>query len=124
MVCCYNKPVLALGTQKSESQKEEMYEKLLEGNSRDVEALKVVFHEKMGKGKTKEAVLYVERLIDVEPGEVEWRLLQALCYEMMGQFSKAKRLFKDILAKRPLLLRALHVCFLFNLFLNCFVNVS
>lgn len=85
-----------------------MYEKLLEENPRDIEALKMIFHEKMGNGRTKEAVSYVERLIDVEPGEVEWRLLQALCYDMMGQFSKAKRLFKDILAKRPLLLRALH----------------
>lgn len=95
-------------TQNGKSDDEEMYAKLLEENPRNVEALKVVLYENMRKGKTKEAVEYVERLIEAQPGEVEWRLLQALCYEMMGQFSKAKRLFKEILAKRPLLLRALH----------------
>ncbi|XAR62310.1 hypothetical protein NMG60_11017027 [Bertholletia excelsa] len=81
---------------------------LLEENPRNVEALKVVLYGKMRKGKTKEAVKYVERLIEVEPGEVEWRLLQALCYEMMGQLRRAKTHFKEILAQRPLLIRALH----------------
>ncbi|KAA8530953.1 hypothetical protein F0562_005680 [Nyssa sinensis] len=95
-------------TQNGKGEDEEMYVKLVEENPRNVEALKVVFYGKLRRGKTKEAVEYVERLIDVEPNEVEWRLLQALCYEMMGQLSKAKRLFREILEKRPLLLRALH----------------
>ncbi|KAK3211799.1 hypothetical protein Dsin_016505 [Dipteronia sinensis] len=87
---------------------EELCEKILETEPRNVEALKMIVHGKMRRGKTKEAVEYVERLIDIEPKEVEWRLLQALCYELTGQLSKAKRLFKEILRKRPLLLRALH----------------
>ncbi|XP_010263841.1 PREDICTED: protein SLOW GREEN 1, chloroplastic [Nelumbo nucifera] len=87
---------------------EAMYLKLLEKNPRDVQALKVVLYGKMRKGKTKEALEHVERLIDIEPDEVEWRLLQALSYEMMGHLSRAKRLFKEILEERPLLLRALH----------------
>ncbi|KAK4840730.1 hypothetical protein QYF36_016692 [Acer negundo] len=89
-------------------EEEEMCEKILEIEPRNVEALKVIVHGKMRRGKTKEAVEYVERLIDIEPKEVEWRLLQALCYELTGQLSKAKRLFKEILKKRPILLRALH----------------
>lgn len=96
--------------QNGEIEDEEMYVKLLEQNPRNVEALKMVVNVKMKKGKTKEAVEYVERLIKIQPNEMEWRLLQALCYEMMGQLSMAKRLFKDILKQRPLLLRALHVC--------------
>lgn len=55
---------------------EEMYVKLLEENPKYVEALKGVSFGKMRRGKTKEAVEYVERLIDVEPNEVQWRLLQ------------------------------------------------
>ncbi|KAI5588070.1 hypothetical protein POPTR_005G085700v4 [Populus trichocarpa] len=90
------------------SEDEEMFEKVLEMEPRNVEALKVVVHGKMRRGQTKEAVKYVERLIDIEPEQVEWRLLEALCYEMMGQLSKAKTLFKEILIERPLLLRALH----------------
>lgn len=138
------KPVLAQPTSQTESQtqnesqsqseksetienvndlaeEEMMYMKLLESNPKDVEVLKTVFHGKMKKGKTKEAIQYVERLISIEPKEVEWRLLQALCYEMIGEYSKAKILFKNILKERPLLLRALHVCccfFPFFLFKN------
>lgn len=95
-------------TQEENVEDEEMYVKLVEQEPRNVEALKVLVNGKMRKGKTKEAVKYVEKLIDVEPQQVEWRLLQALCYEMMGQVTKAKRLFKEILKERPLLLRALH----------------
>ncbi|KAK1591883.1 hypothetical protein Q3G72_015273 [Acer saccharum] len=95
-------------TQMGKTEEEEMCDKILETEPRNVEALKVIVHGKMRRGKTKEAVEYVERLIDIEPKEVEWRLLQALCYELTGQLSKAKRLFKEILKKRPLLLRALH----------------
>lgn len=87
---------------------EEMSTKLLEQNPRDLEALKMALYAKMKKGKTAEAVGYVERLIELEPEEVEWRLLQALSYEIMGKLVKAKRLFKDILKERPLLIRALH----------------
>ncbi|XP_034689317.1 protein SLOW GREEN 1, chloroplastic [Vitis riparia] len=94
--------------QDSESEHDDMYAKVLEKDPRNVEALKVVLYGKMRRGKTKEAVEYVERLIDIEPDEVEWRLLQALSYEIMGHLSKAKRLFKEILKERPLLLRALH----------------
>ncbi|KAL7605181.1 hypothetical protein Lser_V15G19355 [Lactuca serriola] len=120
MGCFSKKPVLAQPahestqtqssvTQDNEIDNEEMlYMKLLEDNPKSVEALKSVFHAKMKRGKTKEAIKYVERLISIEPKEVEWRLLQALCHEMIGEYSKAKSYFKTILKERPLLLRALH----------------
>lgn len=123
MGCCKNRAAIALpaqtssssanmeeerDTQKREREEEKMYEEVLEKDPRNVDALKVVLYGKMRRGKTKEAVKYVERLINEEPDEVEWRLLMALCYETMGQFSTAKRLFKKILEERPLLLRALH----------------
>lgn len=119
----YRRPVLAqpnvqetcqsekIEDERDTQEGEEMYVKLLEQNPKNVDALKGVVYGKMRRGETKEAVEYVERLIDVEPNEVEWRLLQAFCYEMIGELSKAKRLFKDILKQRPLLIRALHVCF-------------
>ncbi|URE08525.1 chloroplast lumen common family protein [Musa troglodytarum] len=86
----------------------EMYARVLQKNPKDVEALKVVLYGKLKKGKREEAVRLVERLIELEPDEVEWRLLQGLCYELMGKLDKAKRLFRDILKERPLLIRALH----------------
>ena len=98
--------------EKSEEEVEEMWEGILEKDPKNVEALKVVLYGKIRRGKSKEAVKVVEDLIAAEPNEVEWRLLLALCYETMGQLSKAKRLFREILKKRPLLVRALHVMFL------------
>ncbi|KAK8644489.1 hypothetical protein V6N13_123795 [Hibiscus sabdariffa] len=95
-------------TRKGKCEEGEMYEKVLEKEPRNVDALKVLLYGKIRRGKTEEAVECVEKLIDIEPDEVEWRLLQALCYEMMGQLSRAKRLFKEILEDTPLLLRALH----------------
>ncbi|PPR94077.1 hypothetical protein GOBAR_AA26593 [Gossypium barbadense] len=111
--CFSAKPCLALPAQATtrKSEEEERYEKILEKEPRNVDALKVLLYGKIRRGKTQEAVECVEKLIDIEPDEVEWRLLQALCYEMMGQLSKAKRLFKEILEEIPLLLRALHVTF-------------
>lgn len=125
MGCLKSRPVLAQTVQESESvgekrdsrfgrsgdsEEEVMYVKLLQENPTDIEALKMVVNVKMKRGKTSEAVEYVERLIELQPNEMEWRLLQALCYEMLGNLSKAKSLFKNILKQKPLLLRALHVC--------------
>lgn len=92
----------------SSEKDEATFEKILERSPDDVEALKAVLYGKMRKGRTAEAVKYVERLIAIEPEEVEWRLLQALSFELMGKLGKAKRLFREILKERPLLLRALH----------------
>lgn len=110
-----SKPVLALPTattvsSQAELEEEEMFEKLLESEPENMEAMKAVLYKKMRRGKTEDAVKYVEKLMKLEPHEVEWKLLEAFCYETMGQLSKAKRLFKDILEERPLLIRALHVC--------------
>lgn len=100
--------VLEEKVESEEESQEEIWEKVLEKDPRNVEALKVILYGKIRRGKSKEAVKFVESLIDVEPNEVEWRLLQALCYETMGQLSKAKRLFREILKKRPLFVKALH----------------
>ncbi|KAL6583182.1 hypothetical protein OROMI_005260 [Orobanche minor] len=127
--CLKSRPVLAQSVQQSEisedrsdsqfkkSRKSEVEEeeddemmcvKLLQENPKNIDALKMAVNVKMKKGKTGEAVEYVEKLIELQGNEMEWRLLQALCYEMLGDFIKAKSLFKNILKQKPLLLRALH----------------
>lgn len=95
--------------QNSDGEEEVMCLKLLLENPTNIEALKMVVNVKMKRGKTNEAVEFVEMLIEQQPNEMEWRLLLALCYEMMGNLVKAKSLFQKILKQKPLLLRALHV---------------
>ncbi|XP_010437067.1 PREDICTED: protein SLOW GREEN 1, chloroplastic [Camelina sativa] len=109
---CSSKPALALPAatvvSQAELDDEIMFEKLLESEPENMEALKAVLYKKMRRGKTEDAVKFVEKLMKLEPHEIEWKLLEALCYETMGQLSRAKRLFKDILKEQPLLIRALH----------------
>ncbi|KAL2339430.1 hypothetical protein Fmac_007370 [Flemingia macrophylla] len=95
-------------SEEENEEEEEMWEQVLEKDPKNIEALKVVLYGKIRRGKSKEAVKFVEDLIALEPNEVEWRLLLALCYETMGQLSMAKKLYREILKKRPLLVRALH----------------
>ena len=49
--------------EKSEEEVEEMWESILEKDPKNVEALKVVLYGKIRKGKSKEAVKFVEDLI-------------------------------------------------------------
>ncbi|KFK30511.1 hypothetical protein AALP_AA7G271400 [Arabis alpina] len=110
---CSSKPVLALPTTATTSsqlelEEEEMFEKVLESEPENMEAMKAVLYKKMKRGKTEDALKYVEKLMKLESNEVEWKLLEAFCYETLGQLSKAKRLFQDILIEQPLLIRALH----------------
>lgn len=121
MGCLQARPALAGPVQESEvfeenrdarasdDEAEELCEKLLQENPKDIDVLKMVVNVKMRRGKTGEAVEIVGKLIELQPNEMEWRLLQALCCEMMGDLSKAKSLFNIILKQKPLLLRALHV---------------
>ncbi|XP_047966124.1 protein SLOW GREEN 1, chloroplastic [Salvia hispanica] len=118
--CVRERPALAEPVQESEvfeekkdarasdDEGEEMCDRLLQENPSDVDVLKMVVNVKMRRGKSREAVGNVEKLIELQPSEMEWRLLQALCYEMMGDLNEAKSLFKNILNQKPLLLRALH----------------
>lgn len=87
---------------------EEMFDNLLEKDPRNVNALTAALYNKMRGGKTKEALEYVERLINLDPEDFELKLLEAFCYETLGEFSEAERLFKEILKERPIWIRALH----------------
>ncbi|KAJ3701366.1 hypothetical protein LUZ61_005071 [Rhynchospora tenuis] len=86
----------------------EMYERFLEKNPMDMKALKIVLYGKLRQGKMEEALEYIERLEILEPGDEEWRLLEAVAYEKMGRLSKAKKVYKEILDEKPLFTRALH----------------
>lgn len=94
--------------QKEKLEKEDLFEKILERNPNDVDTLKILLYRDMKKGNTDEVVKYLNRLIEVEPNEVEWRLLQALSFELMGDLEEAKRLFREILKGRHLFIPALH----------------
>ncbi|OEL17450.1 hypothetical protein BAE44_0021530 [Dichanthelium oligosanthes] len=86
-----------------------MYSAILSRNPGDVDALKCALYAKMRRADWGGALRYARRLRDAEPGEVEWRLMEAQLQELSGDLAEAERLFRELLAEEPLLVRALHV---------------
>ncbi|CAL4895401.1 unnamed protein product [Urochloa decumbens] len=85
-----------------------MYSAILSRNPGDVDALKCALYAKMRRAGWGDALRYARGLRDAEPGEVEWRLMEAQLHELKGDLAEAERQFKEVLAEEPLLVRALH----------------
>ncbi|KAK3140555.1 hypothetical protein QOZ80_5AG0402560 [Eleusine coracana subsp. coracana] len=85
-----------------------MYLAILSRNPGDVDALKCVLYAKMRRANWDGALRYARRLREAEPGEVEWRLMEAQLHELRGDLAEAERQFREVLAEDPLLIRALH----------------
>ncbi|CAL4910047.1 unnamed protein product [Urochloa decumbens] len=85
-----------------------MYSAILSRNPGDVDALKCALYAKMRRADWGGALRYARGLRDAEPGEVEWRLMEAQLHELKGDLAEAERQFKEVLAEEPLLVRALH----------------
>jgi hypothetical protein len=86
-----------------------MYLDILSRNPGDVDALKCALYAKMRRADWGGALRYARRLQEAEPGEVEWRLIEAQLHELKGDLAEAEKLFREVLAEDPLLARALHV---------------
>jgi predicted Zn-dependent protease len=86
-----------------------MYSAILSRNPGDVDTLKCALYAKMRRADWGGALRYTRRLRDAEPGEVEWRLMEAQLHELKGDLAEAERQFREVLAEEPLLVRALHV---------------
>ncbi|XP_062181445.1 uncharacterized protein LOC133885723 isoform X3 [Phragmites australis] len=85
-----------------------MYSAILSRNPGDVDALKCALYAKMRRADWGGALRYARRLRDAEPGEVEWRLMEAQLHELRGDLAAAERGFREVLAEEPLHIRALH----------------
>uniref|UniRef100_A0A0D9WDH5 Uncharacterized protein n=1 Tax=Leersia perrieri TaxID=77586 RepID=A0A0D9WDH5_9ORYZ len=101
--------------EEKEKEKEEddeevrMYLEILRADPGDVEALKCVLFAKMRRADWGGALGFARRLREAEPGEeVEWRLMEALLHELKGELVEAELVFREVLAEKPLLVRALH----------------
>ncbi|KAF8727001.1 hypothetical protein HU200_019495 [Digitaria exilis] len=85
-----------------------MYSAILSRNPGDVDALKCALYVKMRRADWRGALQYARGLRGAEPGEVEWRLMEAQLHELSGDLAEAEHHFREILAEDPLLVRALH----------------
>ncbi|EMS55895.1 hypothetical protein TRIUR3_10581 [Triticum urartu] len=76
----------------------QMYLEVLSEDPGDVDALKCVLFARMRRKDWGGALRYAAQLREAEPGEVEWRLMEALLHELKGDIATAERLFQEGLA--------------------------
>ncbi|CAO2816434.1 unnamed protein product [Amaranthus hypochondriacus] len=92
----------------SSEEREKKLEEMLASNPDDVQVLKSLMEVKTKNKKLPEAVEVLNKLIELEPDEIEWPLLKSHMYTYMGESELAKAGFEEIIAKDPLRVEAFH----------------
>uniref|UniRef100_A0A5B6YP82 Uncharacterized protein n=1 Tax=Davidia involucrata TaxID=16924 RepID=A0A5B6YP82_DAVIN len=92
----------------SDEEKEKILEEHLLSQPDDVQTLRNLMEVKIKSRKVDEAIDIIERLIKLEPNDVEWPLLKAHLYCYSGELELAKSVFSEILSKDPLRVEAYH----------------
>ncbi|KAL3825968.1 hypothetical protein ACJIZ3_021997 [Penstemon smallii] len=92
----------------SDEEKERFLEEQLISNPSDVNVLKNLMEIKIKSKKLPEAIEILDRLIELEPDEIEWPMMKAHLYAYDGDFILAKNGFNELLKKDPFRVEAYH----------------
>lgn len=92
--------------QEVESEKSPLSQ-FLESRSDAVDALKSLLQQKLESGEDSEALQILQRLVAVQPAEIEWKFLMARLLNEMSEPAEARKVFEEILAVNPLSFEAL-----------------
>ncbi|KAG7027970.1 protein SLOW GREEN 1, chloroplastic, partial [Cucurbita argyrosperma subsp. argyrosperma] len=91
-----------------EEDKERALEEQLVHNPNDVEALGSLMEVRVKARKFPEAIKILDRLIELEPDDLEWLVLKANVYIHIGDSELARKEFERILLKDPFQAEAYH----------------
>lgn len=75
--------------------------KILEGDPTNHDALECLSKTLLDNDDPVRALVAIQKLEHLEPGDLEWKYFKAVAYDMNGQFQLAKDIFEDILAFEP-----------------------
>ncbi|XP_073017269.1 protein SLOW GREEN 1, chloroplastic-like [Primulina eburnea] len=89
-------------------ERENFLEEKLISNPSDIDGLKDLLEIKIRSKKVSEAVGILEKLVQLEPEDVEWPTLKAHIYAGSGETELAKNGFLEVLKKDPLRVEAYH----------------
>lgn len=95
-------------TASSPEEKERIIEDQLSLDPNDTEALRSLMEVRIKAYKFKEAIEVVDRLIELQPEELEWPLLKANIHGYIGEQELARNGFEEILQKDPFRVEAYH----------------
>ncbi|KAH7843405.1 hypothetical protein Vadar_016228 [Vaccinium darrowii] len=108
----FSPPPTVEATPKKESVSVDENEKTLQeyliSNPNDIKALRGLMELKIKRGKLEEAISIVEKLIRLEPSDLEWPLLKSHLHLYKEEFELAKSGFNEILEKDPSRVEAYH----------------
>ncbi|KAL3681983.1 hypothetical protein R1sor_000005 [Riccia sorocarpa] len=79
----------------------------LERHPGDLKALQALLFMRLKKGQVTAAMPVLEKLIEMEPDQLEWKFIRAQGFEFVGELEQARQAFEEILKLRPLSARAL-----------------
>ncbi|KAL3642520.1 hypothetical protein CASFOL_013335 [Castilleja foliolosa] len=91
-----------------DSEREQLIEEQLLLNPDDVEGLKNLMEIKIKSRKLPEAIEIIEKLVNLEPDEIEWPMMRAHLHAHHGDFESAKNGFNELLKKNPFRVEAYH----------------
>lgn len=91
-----------------DEEKERVLEEKVANNPNDIEALRLLMEVRVKNRKFPEAINILDRLIQLEPDDLEWIMLKANVYSHVGESELARNEFERILAKDPFQVEAYH----------------
>ncbi|KAJ7543283.1 hypothetical protein O6H91_09G031800 [Diphasiastrum complanatum] len=86
---------------------EVVFQAFIEQHPDDVEAHQALLLICMQRGEAGKALPLVEKLIILQPDEIEWKYIRAQALDLVGDMGKARQAFEEILKLEPLSARAL-----------------
>ncbi|KAK6140348.1 hypothetical protein DH2020_025912 [Rehmannia glutinosa] len=91
-----------------DGEREKFLEEHLVSNPSDIDGLKSLMETKIKSRKIPEAIEIIDKLMELEPEEVEWPLMRAHLYAHHGEFELARNGFDELLKKDPFRVEAYH----------------
>lgn len=89
-------------------EKERKLDEFLTQSPSDLDALRSLMEVKIKLGKLPEAIEVINRMIELQPEETEWKMLKAQIHSFSGEQELAKTEFEEILKKDPFRVEAYH----------------
>lgn len=96
-----------LGEIESGSEARSPLSHLMESNSEFVDNLWNLLQKKLEVGEDEEALKILDKLVEAQPSEIEWKFLRARLLSEMGKTQEAKDAFEEVLELNPLSFEAL-----------------
>ncbi|BBN08082.1 hypothetical protein MPTK1_4g08730 [Marchantia polymorpha subsp. ruderalis] len=100
-------PVFGEGSDLTSDPTEILLRSYLERHPNDLKALQALLYMRLKKGEINAAHAVIDKLIELEPDQLEWKFIRAQAFEFVGELEQARQAFQEIIELRPLSARAL-----------------